>query len=88
MTDHTDPRFDPDAPELTDDQIGSARPFAEMFPDLAATIRRRGAQKSPVKTRTTIRLSSDVIDHFRSGGSGWQTRIDQVLRDWIAGKAA
>jgi uncharacterized protein (DUF4415 family) len=84
----TDPRFDPDAPELTDAEIASASPFADMFPDLAATIRRRGAQKSPVKTRTSIRLSPEVIDHFRAGGNGWQTRIDQVLRDWIAGKAA
>jgi uncharacterized protein (DUF4415 family) len=84
----TDPRFDLDAPELTDAQITSAKPFAELFPDLAATIRRRGAQKSPVKTRTSIRLSPEVVDHFRAGGIGWQTRIDQVLRDWIAGKAA
>jgi len=25
-----------------------------------------------------------VIDHFRAGGRGWQTRIDEALRDWIA----
>ena len=32
---------------------------------------------------TAIRLSPEVIDHFRAGGRGWQTRIDDVLRDWI-----
>ena len=31
----------------------------------------------------TIRLSRDVIDHFKAGGRGWQTRIDEALRDWI-----
>ncbi|MXW66974.1 MAG: hypothetical protein F4Z72_08265 [Gemmatimonadales bacterium] len=31
----------------------------------------------------TIRLSQDVIDHFRAGGRGWQTRIDDALLDWI-----
>jgi len=23
------------------------------------------------------------MDHFRAGGRGWQTRIDDALRDWI-----
>ena len=36
------------------------------------------------KVSTTIRLSRDVIDHFKSGGRGWQTRIDAALREWIA----
>ncbi len=36
----------------------------------------------------TIRLSRDVIDHFRAGGRGWQTRIDEASRDWIAGRDA
>ncbi len=79
--------FDPDAPPLTAEQIASARPFAEAFPDLAASIRRRGAQKAPVKLRTTIRLSADVIDHFRAAGAGWQSRIDHALRDWIDSRA-
>ena len=49
----------------------SARPFAEVFPELAVKMR-RGPQKAPTKDSTTIRLSSDVIEHFRSGGPGWQ----------------
>lgn len=76
--------FDPDAPPLTAEEIASARPFAEAFPELAATIRRRGPQKSPIKVSTTLRLSSEVIDHFRSGGRGWQARIDEALRQWVA----
>ena len=32
---------DPDAPEASDDQLAQARPFAEAFPELAASIRRR-----------------------------------------------
>ena len=36
------------------------------------------------KVSTTIRLSRDVIDRFRAGGRGWQTRIDAALREWIA----
>jgi uncharacterized protein (DUF4415 family) len=73
-----------DNPEWNAEDFAAAVPFADAFPDLAATIRRRGAQQSPTKVSTTIRLSRDVIDHFRGTGDGWQSRIDSALRDWIA----
>ena len=25
----------------------------------------------------------EVIEHFQSGGPGWQSRIDAVLREWV-----
>ncbi len=36
----------------------------------------RGLQKLPTKQRTTLRLSAD--------GAGWQTRINDALKQWIA----
>jgi uncharacterized protein (DUF4415 family) len=30
-------------------------------------------------------LSSDVVECFKSTGSGWQSRIDAALRDWMTG---
>ena len=48
-----------------------------------ASVRRGRPPKERPKVSTTIRLSQDVIDHFRAGGRGWQTRIDHALRDWI-----
>lgn len=73
-----------DNPELTEEDIRNARPFAEVFPHLAATIGKRGPQKKPTKVSTTLRLSPDVVAHFRATGKGWQARIDQVLKDWVA----
>ena len=35
------------------------------------------------KISTTIRLSPEVIEAFKASGSGWQTRIDLALQDWI-----
>ncbi len=35
------------------------------------------------KERITIRLSPDVLERFRSTGTGWQTRVDAALRDWL-----
>jgi len=35
------------------------------------------------KEKITVRLSPEVTAYFRSLGTGWQTRIDQVLRDYV-----
>ncbi len=70
-----------DSPEATDEQLATARPFAEVFPDLAASIKpTRGRQKAPTKQSITLRLDADVIDRFRSGGRGWQVRMGEALR--------
>ena len=67
---------DPDAaPDLSRDR------WPEKF--AKASVRRGRPPKARPKVSTTIRLSPDVIDHFRAGGRGWQTRIDGALRDWI-----
>ena len=74
-----------DNPELTAEDFAQMRPFAEVFPHLAASIRRtRGRQKAPTKVSTTLRLSPEVVEHFRKSGSGWQSRIDGALKEWIA----
>jgi uncharacterized protein (DUF4415 family) len=31
-----------------------------------------------------LRLSPDVLDHFRAGGPGWQTRINETLERAVA----
>lgn len=48
---------------------------------------KRGPQKAPTKKLISLRLSPDVIDHFRSTGPGWQTRIDSTLRQAIRKRA-
>jgi len=32
------------------------------------------------KRQVTLRLDRDVLDRFRAGGPGWQSRINAVLR--------
>jgi uncharacterized protein (DUF4415 family) len=40
---------------------------------------KRGPQKAPTKKLVSLRLSPEVIEHFKAGGPGWQTRIDSAL---------
>ena len=34
----------------------------------------------PVKTSTTVRIDADVLAWLRSGGKGYQSRINAILR--------
>jgi uncharacterized protein (DUF4415 family) len=36
------------------------------------------------KEAVKLRLSQDVLEHFRSGGPGWQTRINTTLERAVA----
>jgi uncharacterized protein (DUF4415 family) len=81
------PIVDEDNPEWTDEDFARAQFVEELAPDLQEAIfaafpktRRRGAQKAPKKVAVSIRLSRDVVDHFKAGGPGWQARIDEALR--------
>jgi uncharacterized protein (DUF4415 family) len=35
------------------------------------------------KQIVTIRLDTDMLDWFKSAGPGYQTRVNQVLRDYM-----
>jgi len=56
-----------------------------LIGDAAATTllrRRRGRPtKGDKKVNQTLRLDPDVLDAYRQQGRGWQTRINQVLRE-------
>jgi uncharacterized protein (DUF4415 family) len=61
---------DPDTYELSDEEFKQLRPMGR--PRAAVT-----------KERITIRLSREVVDAFRATGAGWQTRIDEALKEWM-----
>lgn len=74
-----------DIPELTEDDFKRMRPVRETHPDIVdawnrGELRRCGPQKTPTKVATTIRLDPDIVDYFKAGGRGWQTRLNDTLR--------
>ncbi len=48
--------------------------------------RGRGPQKEPKKVAISIRLNPDIIKHFKSGGAGWQSRMESVLEKASVGR--
>lgn len=70
--------------ELKDQDVKQMRPMSEVLPaSLQRAIGQRGRQQAPTKVKTSIRLSPEVIEHFKSQGEGWQRRIDQALKAYI-----
>ena len=46
--------------------------------------RKRGRPTSSVtKEQVAIRFDRDVLSAFRAAGPGWQTRMNDALRDWL-----
>jgi uncharacterized protein (DUF4415 family) len=71
---------------------GETNPTAFAQADLirhGEVVRRgkRSPQKAPTKKVVSLRLSPEVIDHFKSADPGWQTRIDGALRQAIRKRA-
>jgi uncharacterized protein (DUF4415 family) len=44
----------------------------------------RGPQVAPTKQLVSVRYSPEVLAFFKSGGVGWQTRMDEALKQWVA----
>jgi uncharacterized protein (DUF4415 family) len=52
-----------------------------------ATVRRPGQRwpgKRAKKVLLSMRYSPEVVEYFKSTGEGWQTRMDEVLKEWVA----
>jgi uncharacterized protein (DUF4415 family) len=80
---------DPDNPEWTAADFKRARPAREVVPHIVeAYLRRRGRPPTgdERKVQVTLRLDPAVIGHFKRGGEGWQTRINDTLVQSITGK--
>jgi uncharacterized protein (DUF4415 family)/uncharacterized DUF497 family protein len=80
--------IDDDNPEWTDEVFARSRPASELPPEILAFFPKtlaklRGPQKAPTKVPVSLRLSREVVEHYKATGDGWQTRIDDALRDLI-----
>lgn len=75
---------DPEASELDDAWFERAQPASEVVPHIVQRYRRtRGKQRAPTKTQITLRLDADLVLHFRETGKGWQTRVNDTLREAV-----
>ena len=70
-------------PELTDDILDRAEIAIGgkvIRPASGALTKPGRPKKANAKVSVHLRLSPEVLAHFRARGPGWQTRIDDALR--------
>jgi len=46
-----------------------------------------GSVKVSKKVPTTIRFDADVLQALKSSGRGWQSRVNDAIRDWLKEQA-
>jgi uncharacterized protein (DUF4415 family) len=72
--------IDPDdAPELTDAFFQSADEYKGN-----QLIKRGRPKAKAIKLLLTVRYDADVVQAFKATGRGWQSRMNDVLRQYIA----
>jgi len=42
-----------------------------------------GSFKANPKVSTTIRFDQDILDALKASGPGWQTRVNDAVREWL-----
>ncbi len=63
-------------PEWTEEDFAKAKPFSEVFPELAASIRRGPRPQARRRRKCPCRsgLSPEVVAYFKAKGPGWQSQ--------------
>ena len=88
--------IDQTVPEATDEWFAKARLAKDVLPGLLGNGAaremlkpKRGRPPSPApKEHVNIRLDADIVQSFRRTGDGWQTRLNNALREWLSSHAA
>ena len=78
--------YDDDNPPLTAEQIRELRPTREVLAELGIPMPKGRPRVELPKRQVTLRLDEAVVEHFKRGGKGWQTRINETLAAAIKGK--
>jgi uncharacterized protein (DUF4415 family) len=75
-----------DVPVMADGDLARAKPFKEVFPNAFESWRRgpgRPKLEAP-KVHVGFRLAPEVVEGIKATGRGYNSRVEQVLREALA----
>jgi uncharacterized protein (DUF4415 family) len=65
------------------------RPLTDTELKTGLSLRKRGRPAgSGTKEQVAIRFDREILDAFRKEGPGWQTKMNDALRDWLKSHSA
>jgi uncharacterized protein (DUF4415 family) len=70
-----------ESPPLSEELLLKMKPVQASHPMIPKRV--RGPQKDPVKVPVSIRLGPEVVEYFKAQGKGWQTRINDILVEYM-----
>jgi uncharacterized protein (DUF4415 family) len=78
------PVEDADNPPTREEDWDSAI-LSHSLPELRERLvrRRRGKSRAPLKVATAIRFDVEVLAALKATGKGWQTRVNETMREWL-----
>ncbi len=79
-------KADSDDFEWTEKIFCEAKPFesSDLPKSFKDKVRKERLKVKKPKILLSVRYSSDVVEFFKTSGKGWQTRMDEVLREYVA----
>ena len=77
---------DDEIPELTAEDFARMVPFSELPLEEQESLRAMKTatiRPDPVRKPVSITLAPDLAERLASTGEGWESKVDEVLREWL-----
>ncbi|MGB6158162.1 MAG: BrnA antitoxin family protein [Acidobacteriaceae bacterium] len=69
--------------ELTDEFFAEAKKFSEL-PAEHQRILRGIMEENAAKKKVPVPLPKDIVEKMPSTGEGWELRVEEAVRQWLA----
>lgn len=85
MSKRPDPEMvDADNPEWTAEDFARAKTLSELPLEEQRILKGIMALGKQQKKKISIHLSADLLEQLKSTGDGWELRIEEAVRQWLA----
>lgn len=78
-------------PELTEEDAARMVPFSALPEEeqgFLLSLRDAVIRPDVVPESVNVKLSAEVAAKFKATGAGWETRVDEALREWLETRKA
>jgi uncharacterized protein (DUF4415 family) len=69
--------------ELTEEDFAHAIPF-DQLPEDEQRILRGIMEENAAKKKVAVPLPRDVVEKMQATGEGWELRVEEAVRQWLA----
>lgn len=69
--------------ELTDEFFAHAKRFSDL-PEEEQRVLRSIMEENASKKKVAVPLSREVVEKLQATGDGWELRVEEAVRQWLA----